>query len=129
MIVLDENFPEDQRDLLANWGILARKIGDDVGRQGMGDDEIIPMLLTLSRPTLISVDSDFNKHSLCHAKYGIVHLGIPHPQAAQFARKVLRQSEFNSQAKRLGLVISASHVGLRVWRLNRPTQIILDWEG
>lgn len=35
MIVLDENIPEDQRDMLRQWRIRTRQIGDDVGYKGM----------------------------------------------------------------------------------------------
>jgi hypothetical protein len=35
MNVLDENIPEDQRELLRRWRIHTRQIGEDVGRKGM----------------------------------------------------------------------------------------------
>ena len=45
MIVIDENFPESQRQLLRGWRIPIRQIGYEVGRKGMKDDEIIALLL------------------------------------------------------------------------------------
>lgn len=46
MIILDENFPESQRQLLRGWRIHIRQIGYEVGRKGMQDEEeIIPFLL------------------------------------------------------------------------------------
>ena len=45
MNVLDEDIPEGQALLLKSWRIRARQIGRDVGRLGMQDDAIIPMLL------------------------------------------------------------------------------------
>jgi hypothetical protein len=45
MIVLDENFPESQRQLLRGWRVPARQIGYDVGRKGLKDDQVIPFLM------------------------------------------------------------------------------------
>ena len=51
MNVLDENISVIQRQLLRSWRISVRHIGYDAGRNGMTDEEIIPFLLTLRRPT------------------------------------------------------------------------------
>ena len=37
MILLDENFPESQRQLLRGWRIPVRQIGVETGRKGMTD--------------------------------------------------------------------------------------------
>jgi hypothetical protein len=42
VIVLDENFPENQHQLLKGWRIRFRQIGYEIGREGMKDPEIIP---------------------------------------------------------------------------------------
>ena len=44
MIILDENFPESQRQLLYGWRVPLRQIGYEVGRKGMQDEEILPFL-------------------------------------------------------------------------------------
>ena len=49
MTILDENIPEDQRQLLRSWRVPARQIGFEVGRPGMKDDEIIPLLHRLEK--------------------------------------------------------------------------------
>ena len=64
MIVLDENFTESQRQLLRGWRISVRQIGYDIGRSGMDDDEIIPFLLRLRRPTFFTLDRGFYKREL-----------------------------------------------------------------
>lgn len=51
MIIIDENFPESQRQLLLSWRIHIRQIGIELGRKGLQDDEIIPLLLTYKNPT------------------------------------------------------------------------------
>ena len=45
MIILDEYFPESQRQLLLSRRINIRQIGIEVGRKGLQDDEIILLLL------------------------------------------------------------------------------------
>ncbi len=43
MIILDENFPDSQRQLLKGWRVSFRQIAFEIGREGMKDDEIIPL--------------------------------------------------------------------------------------
>lgn len=47
MIIIDEHFPESQRQILQKWQIAFRQIGYETGRSGMKDDEIIPYLWTV----------------------------------------------------------------------------------
>ena len=127
MNVLDENILESQRQLLINWRIPFRQIGFEVGRSGLKDDEIIPLLLTLRQPTFFTLDADFYKRQLCHARYALIHLDVADFEAATFVRRFLRQPEFNTQAKRLGVVIRASHAGLNAWRLHAERSIYYKW--
>ena len=48
MIILDENIPESQRAVLRSRRIALRQIGQDIGRKGMKDNEVIPVLPHLS---------------------------------------------------------------------------------
>ena len=59
MNVLDENIPEDQRQLLRGWRVRTRQIGHDVGRKGMKDEEIIPFLHRLGSLTFLTRDLGF----------------------------------------------------------------------
>ena len=52
MIILDENFPESQWQLLCGWCVPLRQIGYEVGRKGMQNDEILPFLRHRRRATL-----------------------------------------------------------------------------
>jgi len=72
MIILDENFPESQRQLLRGWRIPIRQIGYEVGRSGMQDEEIIPFLLQRRRVTFFTLDQGFYKRHFCHARYCLV---------------------------------------------------------
>ena len=47
MNILDEQIPNEQRQLLKSWRYSVRHIGYDIGRKGMQDDEIIPLLRRL----------------------------------------------------------------------------------
>jgi len=125
--ILDENILADQRQLLLNWRVPFRQIGYEVGRKGMKDDEIIPFLLGIRNPTFFTVDHHFYKRTLCHARYSLVYLNVGQSEAAIFARRMLRHREFDTQAKRMGTVIRASHAGLAVWRLHAEHEERFDW--
>ena len=70
MNILDENILNDQRHLLKMWRITSQQIGDDIGRKGMQDEEIIPLLHREESPTFFTRDSDFFRRHLCHGKKG-----------------------------------------------------------
>ena len=76
MNLLDENFPDDQRDLLCKFGISVRQVGRDVGRFGMSDEEILPLLLRFRDVTFFTHDRDFSGSQSCHSRYGIVWLAV-----------------------------------------------------
>lgn len=126
MIVLDENLPESQRRVLRGWRIRALQIGVDLGRAGMSDDDIIPLLHTLTRPTFFTRDHDFLQPWLCHPAYCIVYLEVGQYESASFVRRVLRHRDLNTVAKRAGAVIRASHDRLTVWQRRHEVRR-LDW--
>lgn len=104
MIVLDENFPEGQRQLLRGWRIRIRQIGYEIGRKGMEDHELIPFLLKLRRPTFFTLDNDLHKRSYCHSRYCLVYLDVWQYEAASFLRRFLHHREFNTDGKRMGTI-------------------------
>jgi hypothetical protein len=127
MNVLDENVLASQRHLLRGWRIPFRQIAHEIGRQGMDDDEIIPLLHGLRQPTFFTLDDDFYKRNLCHARYCLVYLNVRHSEAAIFVRRLLRHPEFDTQTKRMGAVIRVSHAGLSVWRLHAEEETFIEW--
>jgi hypothetical protein len=127
--ILDENILKDERQLLQRWRIAIHQIGYDVGRKGMQDNEIIPFLHQLPRPTFFTRDEDFYERGLCHARYCLVYLNVEQYEVAVFIRRVLRHREFNTQAKRMGTVMRASHVGLSLWRPHAEQEIRVEWVG
>lgn len=127
MNILDENILESQRQLLQKRRVSFRQIGYEVGRKGMTDDEIIPFLHSLRQPTFFTIDHYFYNRSLCHARYSLVYLDVKQTEAATFVRRLLHHPEFDTQAKRMGTVIRASHTGLAVWRLHAEQEVRFDW--
>ena len=127
MIVLDENIPEDQRLLLRSWRIRAYQVGRDVGRAGIKDEQIIPLLLRLRRPTFFTRDLGFFDAKLSHARYGIASLAVGPDEAASFVRRILRHPSFHTQAKRLGRVMRVSQMGIRVFQHGGKEET-LTWE-
>ena len=93
----------------------------------MQDEEIISFLLSLRRPTLLTLDRDFYQSGLCHARYSLVYLDVRQSETAIFVRRVLHHPEFDTQAKRMGTVIRASHTRLAVWRLHADQEAHLGW--
>lgn len=128
MIILDENIIDNQRLQLHSWRISVRQIGYEVGRKGMKDREIIPLLHQLNQPTFFTRDDDFYERRLCHPSYCLVYLDVRKEEVATFARRVLRQTAFKTKAKRMGKVIRASHVALMFWDLHAEKEELMEWE-
>ncbi len=94
---------------------------------GMKDDEIIPLLHQLDRPTFFTLDGDFYNRRLCHGGYCLVHLDVEEEMVAEFVRRLLRHRELNTKAKRMGRVIRASTTGLAIWRIHHDQENQLSW--
>jgi len=94
----------------------------------MTDVEIIPFLLTLRRPTFFTLDWDFYIPDLCHTRTCLVFPDVGRQEAAHFIRRLLVHPQFDTQAKRMGAVVRASHAGPFVWRLHSPAEASFSWE-
>src|SRR6266702_4349061 len=70
MLVLDENLPAAQRQLLRKWRIRFRVIGVDVASWGTDDENLIPVLHCLPQPSFFSLDRDFFRPNLAHGCFG-----------------------------------------------------------
>lgn len=128
MNILDENISKSQRQLLESWRISILQIGINTGRSGMKDSEIIPFLQGLRRPTFFTRDDGFFKPILCHARYSLIYLDVEKSEAAIFIRRLLKHTDFNTQAKRMGNVLRVSHTGLACWRLHIRAELHFDWD-
>jgi hypothetical protein len=129
VIVLDENVIDSQRELLRGWGIAVLQIGVDVGRAGMLDDAIPPLLGELSRPTFFTRDLGFDRRSLCHRSYCLVCLAVGKDEVAATIRRYLRHPRCSTFAQRRGTVARVSHAGIHVWRTRPPTDEMIPWRA
>ncbi|MDQ6695487.1 MAG: hypothetical protein M3014_13905 [Chloroflexota bacterium] len=129
MNILDENISEEQGGLLKERGVAVQHIGYDLGRAGMQDEEIIPLLHHLRQPTFFSRDIDFYKRTLLHAHYCLVYMTIGPDDVANFVRLSLRYSTFDTAAKRMGAVVRVSHTGITLWKMYGDKEIHLDWSA
>jgi hypothetical protein len=127
MNVLDENVPLSQRAFLRSRRIGLRQIGQDIGRKGMKDDEIIRLLHELDRPTFFSLDRDFYDRRLCHEGYCLIHLDVEEEMVAEYIRRLLRHRELNTKAKRMGRVFRVLQTGLTGWRTHQVHEGHLTW--
>jgi hypothetical protein len=127
MNILDENIPEDQRQLLRGWRIRVRQIGQEVGWPGMQDEEIIPLLHRVESSTFFTRDIGFYRRPLCHSHYCIVCLAVNIYEAASFIRRFLRHPQFQTQAERVGNVIRVGHVGITLWQLHSHEEVKAGW--
>jgi hypothetical protein len=126
--ILDEDIPEDQRQLLRRWRFPVRRIGVDVGRRGMKDTQILSLLHSLNQPTFFTLDHGFFKRGLCHAGYCLVYLDVGEEKAAEFIRRTLRHQQLNSWLKRRGAVIRIRPGGISLWRLHDKMMNYLIWK-
>ena len=127
MNLLDENVREDQRSQLRTWGLPIQQIGSEMGRKGMKDEEIIPLLHTLRDVTFFTRDLGFADPKLCHPRYCLVCLDVRRDEVAIFTRRFLRHQEFATKSKRMGAVVRVSHTAVSVWRRNAPIAKHVHW--
>ena len=127
MIVLDENFELVQRDQLRKWRIRTRQIGDDVGRKGLRDLEVVGLLQRGRRLTFISMDRDYYRSDWRHARYCLVFLDVPRGQEALYVRRLLRHPRFDAEAKRLGHVIRVNPTALAFWQPRAQQEEHVEW--
>ena len=127
MNILDEHVLKDQRQFLLQWRIPIRHIGYDIGRRGMKDEAIIPLLLQFQRPTFFTLDFGFYKRRLCHERYCIVYMDINQDQTAKSIRRFLRHKAFATKTRRMGKVICLSSAGFSVWQLYAEQEMRFDW--
>jgi hypothetical protein len=125
--ILDENTIEDQRLLLDSWGLKFRQIGENAGRSGMSDEQILALLLKSKGVTFFTRDNDFFDPGLRHSRYCLVHLATSKDDAAIFIRRFLKHPACNTAAKRLGCVFQVTSTGILCWRSQHGRAILLPW--
>jgi hypothetical protein len=127
VIILDENIPESQWQLLRSWRIRALLIGRDISEKGIKDENLAGLLIQQRRPTFVTRDEGLYSRKLCHARYCLVYLAVRPNESASFVRRFLRHPRLNTRARRLGAVIRVSSAGLQMWRLHETRESVLSW--
>ena len=127
MNVLDENVTRDQADLLRHWHISFRSISRDLGCQGTPDENIIPLLLKLKEPTLLTRDGDFFQRRLIHARYSLAWFNVRAGETAYFIRRFLFHPLFRTKAQRLGKVLRIRPQSVAYWAKRSVELVYVDW--
>ncbi len=79
------------------WSIRFRSISRDLGYQGIDDDNIVPLLIQLKKPTLLTRDRDFFGREFVHARYAIAWFNVSVEETAFFIRRFLRHPKFRER--------------------------------
>ena len=127
MNLLDEQVRADQRLLLAQWRIPFRQIGKDIAAPGIKDENIIPFLHRLKRPTLFTHDQGFFRRQLLHPCYSLVWLDASDIEAAGYIRRFLKHPRFSTATRRMGVVARVHHDGIHFWQGHRLTLQTAPW--
>jgi hypothetical protein len=117
MLVLDENVPAGQRRFLEARRLRVQQISVELGRVGMTDQDVIPLLHGLHSVTFFTLDVDYYRRDLCHNRYCLVYLDVASELMASTVRRFLRHPSFRTWALRRGKVIRVSPSGMHVWRV------------
>ena len=127
MLVLDENLPADQQQLLRKWRIPFRFVGVDVAASGAEDENLIPVLHRLPHPTFFTLDRHFFRRDRRHANYCLVWLDVRRREAAESIRRFLRHPAFDTQAKRMGIVARVHPGGMVYWQAQKRSLRSVSW--
>src|SRR4051812_3504467 len=127
MILLDENIPSEQFELLTSRGIRCRQIGRQIADLSIEDENIIKLLHHTKRSTLFTRDKDFFKRELCHSRYCLAWLDIVPEEVAMVVQRFLCHPRFKTAAMRMGVVARVHHDGIRVWTRNSEAAREFRW--
>lgn len=119
MLIVDENVSEIEVWRLREWRISVRQIGREIAQVSATDDNILPVLHRLKRPTFFSRDRDFWNPELVHRRYCLVFLDIREHEGmiATAIRRFLRHTSFDTHNKRMGKVVRIHPVGVDWWQI------------
>jgi hypothetical protein len=127
VILVDENFTAAQcRELVAK-SLRITQIGHGVASKGIIDEHIVPLLLTLRRPTFFTQDKGFFDYRLCHSSYCIVVVDAEARRVPDFVIRALRHLRLRSFRQRTGLVVKVGPSGITLLNAGSPKPILVPW--
>jgi len=129
MLIIDENVSEIEVWRLREWGFAVQQVGPDIAGASTSDENILPILHRLKRPTFLTRDQDFWNSRLVHAKYCLVFLDIREHEGliASAIRRFLRHTAFDTHAKRMGKVVRLHPGGVSYWQRGKRTLQSVAW--
>lgn len=127
MILLDENWPEQQRHIMIKAASGIHQVGTEWGQKGMSDSEILAALRRQKRVTFLTRDADFYKRANCHGSYCLVLLQVTRREAAAYAIRFLRHPLFRTFANRQGKVVRVQPTGITYWQKHAAREVEIPW--
>src|ERR1051325_6929266 len=117
-IVLDDDIDlDDVVPGLTRWITWTRLQSLRPGQRIL-DDRVPEILLTLRRPTFVTIDSDLCRREFCHSGYCILWFNLrteEQHELPNLLRRLFRLPEFASRAARMGKVARVLKQSVTYW--------------
>jgi hypothetical protein len=127
---------DDQLDLLEvlppmrKWITVAR-LREVQPRQIVLDDRVPEILLTLKRPTFVTIDHHFWNRYWCHLNYCVLYFwlrDIEQVLIPGMLRTLLHLAEFRTRASRMGKVVRVGKTAIDYWEYKAPSIRRISWK-
>ena len=129
-LILDDQLDVNLVQLPIQKWITCQVLHDLRPNELILDDRIPEILLTLPKPTFITIDQGFWHRQWCHPNYGILYFVLRNDQQGSLPgmlRSVLRLTEFRTRASRMGKVIRVGHNSIEYWQYHLAILKRIAW--
>lgn len=95
------------------------------------DDRIPEILLTLTKPAFVTLDSDFWNVDLCHPGYAILYFALSdddQDQVPHLLMELLKLDPFKTRARRMGKVVRVGKTLIQYWQRGSNTLHEIPWD-
>ncbi len=95
------------------------------------DDRIPEILLTLNRPTFLTIDQGFWSANWCHPNYAILFFALSRQDEDQLPGlllDLLRLPPFRNRAERMGKVVRVGQTSIQYWEFGSDKLQELTWK-
>jgi len=126
---------DDQLDVklvqlpLQKW-ITCQVLHDLRPKELILDDRVPEILLSLPKPTFVTIDQGFWHRKWCHPNYGILYFVLRNDQQGMLPailRSVLRLTEFRTRASRMGKVVRIGRNSIEYWQYDLGVLKRMAW--
>jgi hypothetical protein len=94
----------------------------------MHDDNILPFLVRLKQPTLLTRDEGFFDRRLAHSRYCLAWFEVDAGQTAFWIRRFLRHPLFRTNTQRMGKVVCIAPRGIAYWSKDAQRLTKASWQ-